>query len=408
MRVLFVTCRAPGHLYSMVPLAWAFRSLGHEVRVAGLPACVPAIARAGLTAVPVGSDPAPTTLSSAPGISTWHDQTSWPVDWPSHPGQLTDAQWRLLGGLAGRQTRLADAMLDDLLDYGRYWRPDLVVYDAISLAGVVVAAALGVPAYSHSWGRATAMRTELADLVERPRPEYLRLFERAGIEPRTDPVGRIDPCPPSMVLPEPAAPPRVPIRFVPFNGPGVEPDWLRRPRDGARPRIAITGGVSAGDVSPQALPGFFDRTIRAAEKVGADIALAIGRGQAELSAAVPDPVRVVEAMPFCLLFPHCDVVIHQGSGGTMLTAAAAGVPQLVLPLRPEQQLSGDRLAAVGAGRQHVYNDLISRDDCVQVLAEDLARLLDEPAYRTSAAALRADIGRAPAPADVAAQLVAAR
>lgn len=34
MRVLFTTAPLPGHLYPMVPLAWALRAAGHQVLVA--------------------------------------------------------------------------------------------------------------------------------------------------------------------------------------------------------------------------------------------------------------------------------------------------------------------------------------------------------------------------------------
>ncbi len=405
MRALFVMSRAPGHLYPMVPLAWALQAAGHQVRIAGLPGSLPSVSRTGLTAVSVGADLAPAKQGAAPAIPTWHEQVDWPVDWPSHPQSLAPAQWQLLAKLAGRQVGLAEAMLDDLLAYGREWRPDVVIHDAVCYAGAVLGAALGVPVFSHSWGRATAMRIEMSDLDSAPLESYLGLFRKVGAPERITPDGRVDPCPPSMLLPESAAAaPRLPIRFIPFNGPGTDEPWLReQPR---RPRVAITGGVSAGDVSPQALPGFFDRTVRAATKVDAEIILAIGSGQTQLLGPVPDGVRVVEAMPFNLLFPTCDLVIHQGSGGTMLTTAHAGVPQLVLPLRPEQQLSGDRLAAVGAGRQHVYNHLAARDDAVEVLTEDIDALLTDGSYRSAALALQADMQTAPPPSAVAAQIEA--
>ena len=56
MRVLFVANPEKAHLLAMVPLAWALRTAGHEVRVAGQPAFADLITQAGLTAVPVGRD----------------------------------------------------------------------------------------------------------------------------------------------------------------------------------------------------------------------------------------------------------------------------------------------------------------------------------------------------------------
>ena len=55
MRVLFVG-HGPAHIPWIVPLAWAARLAGHEVRVAVRPQCVPPVIRAGLIAVPVGDE----------------------------------------------------------------------------------------------------------------------------------------------------------------------------------------------------------------------------------------------------------------------------------------------------------------------------------------------------------------
>ena len=56
MRVLLTTFAHNTHFYNLVPLAWALRTAGHEVRVASQPDLTEAITAAGLTAVPVGTD----------------------------------------------------------------------------------------------------------------------------------------------------------------------------------------------------------------------------------------------------------------------------------------------------------------------------------------------------------------
>lgn len=56
MRILFATYSEKTHFLSMVPLAWALRSAGHDVRVASQPELVDVITTAGLPAVPVGED----------------------------------------------------------------------------------------------------------------------------------------------------------------------------------------------------------------------------------------------------------------------------------------------------------------------------------------------------------------
>ena len=56
MRVLFVTSPEKTIFLSMVPMAWALRTAGHEVRVASRPGFANVITQAGLTAVPAGRD----------------------------------------------------------------------------------------------------------------------------------------------------------------------------------------------------------------------------------------------------------------------------------------------------------------------------------------------------------------
>ena len=56
MRVLFTVNPEKAHYFAMVPLAWALRTAGHEVRVASQPRFADEITQSGLTAVPVGRD----------------------------------------------------------------------------------------------------------------------------------------------------------------------------------------------------------------------------------------------------------------------------------------------------------------------------------------------------------------
>ncbi|MGW1290379.1 activator-dependent family glycosyltransferase, partial [Streptomyces sp. NPDC002586] len=54
MRILFATFAVKTHLHPQIPIAWALRAAGHDVRVASQPDLAPDITGAGLTAVPVG------------------------------------------------------------------------------------------------------------------------------------------------------------------------------------------------------------------------------------------------------------------------------------------------------------------------------------------------------------------
>src|SRR5262249_30229195 len=55
MKALFPTWAWPSHFFPMVPLAWALRAAGHEVRVASGPELAGTIRASGLPAVSVGT-----------------------------------------------------------------------------------------------------------------------------------------------------------------------------------------------------------------------------------------------------------------------------------------------------------------------------------------------------------------
>ncbi len=54
MRVLFTTFALPGHFFPLVPLAWGFRSAGHEVLVATSDEFVSTAVRSGLPVASCG------------------------------------------------------------------------------------------------------------------------------------------------------------------------------------------------------------------------------------------------------------------------------------------------------------------------------------------------------------------
>ncbi|HEU5475943.1 MAG TPA: nucleotide disphospho-sugar-binding domain-containing protein [Actinophytocola sp.] len=98
MRVLFCPCPDRRWLYSVVPLAWACRAAGHQVRVAAAPTLSDAIVHTGLPVVVVESG------------------------------------------------------VDDAIAFARDWGPDLVVHDQSGSGGAAVASALGVRNVRHLTG----------------------------------------------------------------------------------------------------------------------------------------------------------------------------------------------------------------------------------------------------------------
>ncbi|WP_158605519.1 glycosyltransferase [Amycolatopsis panacis] len=343
MRLLLVTWNAPAHLFAMVPLGWAAQVAGHEVRVAAPPSCTEAIGRTGLTAVPVGTQRPAAPSGPPPGAPSGR----WPVDWAVHPELLDDGRRELLRSLAARQFAAAEPMLDDLIEFARWWSPDAVVYDPTSLAGEVAATVLGVPAFACSWGRAAAVRIERG-LGSEPLPGYARLFERFECQPPQGPAAWFDPFPAGLWLAEPDLP-RQAVRFVPGTGgdAGLLPGWLRE--HSARPRICVTSAEPGGLVRPEAVRAFYRHALTVLSDVDAEVVVPAGPAARALLAEIPHTARIVDPLAAHLLVPGCRLTVHQGDGLSTLAGLGSGVPQYILAPRPEQALVGHQLHRAGAG-----------------------------------------------------------
>lgn len=399
MRVLFTTWAWPSHLYPMVPFAWALQAAGHEVRVATTAGLVDAVNRAGLTAVDIGPDPDLPGMATRDGLASWHSQKRWPRDWWSDPRRLNCEQVELLRALGGKQIRMAEAMADGLVDLARRWRPDLIIHDAVTFAGAVAGAVTGAPTVATMWGSTAVPRNERELGTDQPLPEYHGLFEPFGVEPRWDPVFWLDPCPPSLRVPGPHR--RVSYRYVPYNGPGSMPAWVLDPV--TRPRVCLTWGVTSGRIGAGAAAAL-PETLTALAKLGVEVLLAVTPGQLDALGKLPKEVVAAGPIPLHQVLPTCAAVVHQGGGGTTMTAAVCGTPQVILSPRPEQMMTGDRLEDVGAGLHLAQNDFA--EGLGEAIGEAVARILDDPRFREQAMALRAEMLAQPSPADLVPELCA--
>lgn len=373
MRVLFVG-HGPAHIPWIIPLAWAARLAGHEVRVAVRPQCVAPVTRAGLVAVPVGDENAAGAVAAR--------------QLPLGPGRLQAAgaatgalDADVAEALVEKMIAVADTLTDDLVGFARFWRPDVVVHDTAAAAGPVAAAALKVPAVGHTWGVSLGVHCESeAEL----RPSYARLFERFGLDPVVGPSVWIDPCPPGLRLPHGVR--RADMRYVPFAGPAALPAWLRTGRDGNRPLVCVTGGVTT-----TALDEVRDHVVASLRELGADVVLAVTAAQAENLPQLPDGVRAVESFPLDVLLAHCDALVHHGGVGSGLIAVTHGLPQLLLPQNAFQEHWAHLVRASGAGTA------LPADAAEGAVGAAVQDLLARPSYRRRSRELREEIDAMPTP-----------
>ncbi|WP_328538816.1 nucleotide disphospho-sugar-binding domain-containing protein [Streptomyces sp. NBC_00344] len=373
MRVLFVG-HGPAHVPWIIPLAWACRLAGHEVRVAVRPQCVAPVTRAGLVAVPIG-DEARTGAAAARKLALGPGRLRAPADSVA----VLDAD--LSEALIEKMIAVADTLTDDLVDFARFWRPDIVVHDTAAAAGLVAAAAVKVPAVGHTWGVSLGVHCEAESALS---PSYARLFERFGADPVVGPSVWIDPCPPGLRPPHGVR--RADMRYIPFAGPAALPRWLRGDRTSGRPLVCVTGGVTTS-----ALDEVRDHVVAGLRGLGADVVLAVTPEQAANTGLLPDGVRMVESFPLDVLLAHCDALVHHGGVGSGLIAVTHGLPQLLLPQNAFQEHWSHLVRASGAG---IALPAGAEEGAAGAAVQDL---LARASYRKRAESLRAEIDRMPIP-----------
>jgi UDP:flavonoid glycosyltransferase YjiC (YdhE family) len=370
MRVLITCLGGAGHLFPMITTGWALRAAGHEVLLAtagsdGL------VAGTGLpsAAIAPGLDLDQLKKDGKRAFRSSKDNVDMTGDLSEHPAV------RFFAGLA-------DGMADGLVELALSWRPDLVVHEPMLPIGTLAAVKAGVPAV----GLGLGIAYDEARVAPFFTPQ-LPIFQRFGLDelPVTDAL--IDVSPPSMGSHDGAWP----MRYVPYNGGGVLPDWLLR--DAQRLRITVTLGTVAPDTTGL---GPVERVIQAAGRIDAEFVLAMGNADTETLGELPDNVRISGWVPLNALLATSSAVIHHGGAGTTMTALDAGLPQLVVPQGADQPANAAAVVKRGAG-------LSAEDD--EVDAALIGRLLDDAKLRSTAAAVQAEIRAMPVPAAVVPRLV---
>lgn len=392
MRVVFTAWAWPSHLYAMVPLAWACRAQGHEVVVASQPDLTGTILGTGLPAAPVGHDVDAVAvfraIAAGPGGSSG----------PAAPGALSTTGTTGAPRVIGLLGALAEAMAADLVTLVRDWQADLVVFEPTALAGPLAAAATGIPAVRHLYG------TDLMSMADRFLPAVLGpVGSRLGVAaPDTvNPFGlaSIDPCPAALQVPALGSR-RLPVRYVPYNGQGLLPQRLLAPDRAApgRPRVCVTWGTTLSRLDPE----FFlaGQVARAISGQAVDIVVAVTPAQRLLLGPLPPSALVVESVPLHLLLADCDLVISHGGAGTLLTALASGLPQLLIPRLPDHVRHAERLTRAGAGAA------LPAPADGPAIRDRVTELLEMRSYRMQARRLQREMAGQPEPSRLVRELAA--
>ncbi|MFC7331510.1 activator-dependent family glycosyltransferase [Marinactinospora rubrisoli] len=410
MRVLMTSFAQHAHFNGSVPLAWALRTAGHEVRVASHPALTPAITAAGLTAVPVGTDhPLDTVMrNGGPALFAPLRHPDFLENRPDRLDHDTLRYWDTVFTALVYAPANDDTVIDDLVRFTRHWRADLVIWEPFTFSGAVAARAAGA---------AHARLLSFPDMFLSTRAALLRKNAAHPAAEHDDALGEwltwtidrhghpydeeivtgqwtIDQMPPSISLS--LGQPTVPMRYIPYNGPAVVPAWLRSPP--ARPRVCLTlGTTTRSSAFPDAVS--LRATLDALSDLDIEVVATLDAAQLATVGTLPANTRAVEYVPLHALLPTCAAIVHHGGAGTWSTAAVHGVPQVTLGWMWDAVYRARRLQDLEAGLFLPSGELTPA-----ALRDRLVRLLSDPRHARGAARLRDEMLALPAPNDVVREL----
>ncbi|EST35522.1 hypothetical protein M878_05530 [Streptomyces roseochromogenus subsp. oscitans DS 12.976] len=369
--MLFTSLPGIGHLFPMVPLAWALQAAGHTVLVATDREFLPVVTAAGLPGAAVLDPIDPVELFRPAG----------PSGGPVSPAESTGHRCAESGIRALPAIR---ALVD-------VWHPNLVIAEPMELAGPAAAAIAGVPWVRHSYGLAPPQRL-LSAAVAALDTELAVL----GLSPLGRPARTIDVCPDSLQPSDAVA--TTPMRYVPYNGPACVPDWLLA-GPSARPRVCLTLGTSLPRRDPQVAP-LWRLLLDELVALDHEVVIAIDERHRPLLGHLPGGVRAAR-IPLCDLLPTCTAIVHHGGSGSTMAAASFGVPQLVIPHFADHFANAERITAVGAGMSLPHDT----DDPARIAAA-CALITGDGPYRAVSSQLANENASRPKPTEVAQDLVA--
>jgi UDP:flavonoid glycosyltransferase YjiC (YdhE family) len=380
MRILVTAAPGVGHLLPVLPVAVAARDAGHDVAVATGADLEPIVRRAGLRFVAIGPPSLLAGFAEIDGLA------------PSGRRRLV----RIVSeGFAGI---FATAFGHGVLALAADWRPDVIVHEDMEMGSWIAAERLAIP---HVVIQATAWRPPVRRIAS-PSQNELRI--RHGLpEDRAldgqDGALWFTTRPPSLRDPAVPLPPTVrelrtaaDDRVGQDAAPGIgRRDWLL---PSERPRIAVTFGTVQGgrtDLLAAILAGLADL----------DVEVVVAGADAAAFDRVPANARLERYVPMSELLPRSALVVHHAGSGTMLAAAAAGTPQVMVPIAADQPENAAACAAAGVAI------VIRADRLTPALIRAAAeRVLKEPSFEERAATVAAEIAAMPDAADAVAAIEA--
>jgi MGT family glycosyltransferase len=405
-RFLFVVPPLTGHVNPTVSVARALEARGHEVAWVAHAGVVRPLLPDGARVFPLPEHaPAALVAELAEKRRTARGAAALKFLWED-----------FLVPLARSMRPGVDAAVAEL-------QPHVLAVDQQALAGALVARTRGLP-----WATLATTSAGVVDpLAGLPQVrawlyDLLASLEReaglapAGHPPELSPHRVIAFSTAALVGPLDRFPPH--YRFV---GPSIHdrPETTPFPWDAldpARRKVLVSMGTVNAEVSGR----FYEAALAARDP---DVQLVLAAPQSlvhenlayEMQADVPDTERarpdvrpdarpdviVRPYLPQLALLPHVDAVVCHGGHNTVCEALAHARPLVIAPIKDDQPIVADQVVAAGAGLRVKFGRVQPPE-----LRAAIRRVLDEPAFRTAADAVRASFAAAGGARAAAAELEA--
>ena len=375
MRVLFTSTPGLGHTSPLAPFASAVLAAGHQVVWASADESCDRLRGLGFEAIAAGMGVRERRAGLEPQM---------PEIMALEP---RERRARVFAGYFGEIA--APRMHVELGPVFESFQPDLVIHEIAELAAAPIAVARGLPHVTVAFSGALAPAVVAMTLGTMASMWSLAGVTAPGVDEMLGSM-YVHPFPSSFG----GSPTHGDVRLVrPEAVSGREahgvPEWLES-LGTDRPLVYMTAGSEvAGTTAPWAA------ALEAMAALDVDVVATIGPIlDPETLGVLPENVRVERFVPQHLLLDRASVVASHGGAGTVLGAAAHGVPQLLFPIAADQWENADAVARAGAG---VVCELERRsaDD----LGSGLQRLLQDESMRECAATVASEISGMPAAAD---------
>jgi len=372
MRVLVTSTPGMGHVHPLVPVGEELNRAGHDVVWATSAEACRRVEQYGFRAIRAG-------ITTAEREREFSERG---LDLRSAPPR--ERRQLMFGTMFGAVT--APRMREDLAPIVDGFRPDLIVHDLAEFAAAPIATARGIPHVTVGFSGA------LSEALLQPTVEAVAdVWRIEGLEVSAD-AGVYDhlylhPFPPALGLAPPSARAR-PARSLGFDGSIAEqpPDWLAA-FGIDRPAVYATFGTEVSGLAPwrELLAALGSLPVDAVATIGSQI-------DPDQIGDNPSNVRVERYVPQSFILERATVLVSHAGAGSMLAAAARGLPQLCIPIRADQWDNADALTNAGAG---ITLEEDQRDSAA--IRAALERLLEDTTFSAAARRVADEIATLPHP-----------